>query len=263
MSSICPCFLSEKAKATKFEDKWLKVKKTIEPGLINWHNFGVHYVENRLRVIMFWASLTLILIFCFLIVVERKKNIITALEQAPDLLCSSTPDETTAFLDFFNANNQRTGAWHCFCHNNLKALGHEAVSALSITQGDFTAPCSDWLEHFDYLQTSPGRIGCFIAFVNVMIEVLVNWATDFRRPVNETMNVIDSIAGICRMQFLNLGLILISSTINFKVISGFSILRILDGQYDEFSADFYQSVAPEILSMFFFQLLTPHIIPLL
>jgi hypothetical protein len=64
-------------------------------------------------------------------------------------------------------------------------------------------------------------IGTFIpsmmAVTNILVEILIVTASKFTRPINQAKNVIDSIAGISWIQYINLGTVLITVSIHYDL----------------------------------------------
>ena len=52
--------------------------------------------------------------------------------------------------------------------------------------------------------------------VNALVELVVVLMSEFTRPINETVNYIDSINGIAWIQYVNLGFVLIFMSISIK-----------------------------------------------
>jgi len=83
-----------------------------------------------------------------------------------------------------------------------------------------------------------------MGIINISVEVLIGFASTFTRPVNETKNILDSLTGICAIQFINLGVILVFVSINYD-FNFFGITNppgILQGKFDDFSSPWYNKV---------------------
>ena len=49
---------------------------------------------------------------------------------------------------------------------------------------------------------------------DVLVELFVQFTSDFLKPIDDTTNLLDSIVGIMWIQFVNLGFILIFMSLN-------------------------------------------------
>lgn len=56
-----------------------------------------------------------------------------------------------------------------------------------------------------------------MGILNVLVEVLIQFASFFTRPINEEVNLIDSVNGIASIQYINLGTILIFVSIDYNL----------------------------------------------
>lgn len=56
-----------------------------------------------------------------------------------------------------------------------------------------------------------------MAVTNILVEILIVTASKFTRPINQAKNVIDSIAGISWIQYINLGTVLITVSIHYDL----------------------------------------------
>jgi hypothetical protein len=54
---------------------------------------------------------------------------------------------------------------------------------------------------------------------DIIVELFVQKASNFLKPLDETTNLIDSMLGIMWVQFVNLGFILIFISINIPIFS--------------------------------------------
>lgn len=73
-----------------------------------------------------------------------------------------------------------------------------------------------------------------MGIANILVELLIQFASTMTRPVNETENMIDSVTGISSIQYINLGttLIFVSINLNLKSTFGFgNPTGLLEGYY--------------------------------
>ena len=98
--------------------------------------------------------------------------------------------------------------------------------------------------HVGTVRAAISSIPLIIAAVNIIVEIIIVFIAEWRRPINDTQSVINSVSGIVGIQFVNLGLVLIFANINFKFEGAGSFISFLDGEFDDFNSPFYQKVAP-------------------
>jgi hypothetical protein len=78
-----------------------------------------------------------------------------------------------------------------------------------------------------------------MAIINIIVELVVQAISSFTRPINETVNLIDSMTGITWIQFVNLGFILIFMSIKVEFLSNDYVPGIFSGMYDDFNTSWY------------------------
>ena len=111
-------------------------------------------------------------------------------------------------------------------------------------------------------------VGLFIplimAVINVSVEILIGFASTFTRPVNETKNIIANITGISAIQFINLGLILVFVSIDFKldILGITNPPGILQGKFMDFTSGWYNKVGSQIVMTMIIEIVAPHGLPL-
>ena len=103
-----------------------------------------------------------------------------------------------------------------------------------------------------------------MGIINVSVEILIQFASIFTRPVNETKNIIDCITGISAIQFINLGLILIFVSIHYdlNILGIQNPPGILQGKFNDFSSGWYNKVGAQIIMTMIIEIVAPHGLPL-
>lgn len=101
--------------------------------------------------------------------------------------------------------------------------------------------------------------------INVLVEILIGVASQFTRPLNETMNVIHSITGITFIQLINMGLLLIfvSISFHFNILGFTNPPGILEGSFLDFTSPWYTKYGTQIVFTFVVEIAIPHGVPLL
>lgn len=105
-----------------------------------------------------------------------------------------------------------------------------------------------------------------MGIVNVLVEILIQVASIFTRPLNEEENLIDSLNGITSIQYINLGttLIFVSIRYNLKDLIGISNPSgLLEGWYIDFNSQWYNRFGSQIIVTFIVEIGVPHLTPLI
>ena len=77
---------------------------------------------------------------------------------------------------------------------------------------------------------------------DVLIELFVQFAERFTKPINVTSSLKHMIRGIAWIQFVNLGFVLIFVSLKIDVGYGFGFINdmgIFTGQYNKFNSSWY------------------------
>jgi len=114
------CF-KKTAYDVKFQGKWLRLKKTVDPELILWQNFAITKKSKCARKILFGFAMLLLLAACFYSVFLFERAIYDEEQQLPDFTCTtkvfSQVSRLEALADYKLAADKRNGDWHCYCSN--------------------------------------------------------------------------------------------------------------------------------------------------
>lgn len=79
--------LNEKYKEKRLQGRFLYVKDTLEPELLNWHNFGRRGFSFVFRNIVYYAAILLFLLFSFYICKSVNNESIEYKMRVPDIDC--------------------------------------------------------------------------------------------------------------------------------------------------------------------------------
>ena len=96
----------------------------------------------------------------------------------------------------------------------------------------------------------------------------IKYGSDFTRPINYTWNVIDGMKGISKIQFINLGLVLLIISLNIELQStAFKFVKnptgFLQGQHADFSSAWFLDTGHQIVLFMVLEIAIPHLLPLL
>ena len=95
-----------------------------------------------------------------------------------------------------NKKDQRNGDFYCFCENAYNQGGKVALNKILFPLTN-QAECLSWYNDKKKIEIVTTFTPLIMGIVNVLVELLIGFASQFTRPLNETKNVIDSITGIC------------------------------------------------------------------
>lgn len=262
---FCRCCFSEEFKAKILHGRFLRARRTIEPELINWHNFGVTRNQKCLTTSTFAGAAVMVLLVSFYAIQITTNGIRQTMRTVPDIACPAQVSLDAAQFDYFTDVEQQNGDFHCFCLNLLKEEGLQAARTAVFTV-DGEAHCSEWLASHQLIFYLTLLIPGIIAVVSIAIEHLIQVTEEQRRPVDETENALQAVTGIKSVQFVNLGLVLVFVSIHFRLSDDDVFPRVpgaLEGDFHEFTAHWYQLMSPQIVCAMVFQIAVPHVVPFL
>jgi hypothetical protein len=142
----CYCCFKKSAYDIKFQGRWLRLKKTVDPELILWENFAISRKSKCLRKIVFGFVMLLLLAACFYSVFCFEKLIYDWERQLPDFTCStkvfSNVSQAEALADYKLAWDKRNGDWHCYCSNAYQSKTSAQFDAITFDDPDPKAAAS-------------------------------------------------------------------------------------------------------------------------
>ena len=71
---FCKCCFAKNAQDIKFKNKWLRMKKAVDPELILWENYAVSRRSKCARKVVFVFGMIALLLCCFEIVFTFEKT---------------------------------------------------------------------------------------------------------------------------------------------------------------------------------------------
>tara|TARA_B110000285_G_C14890263_1_gene498204 strand:+ start:256 stop:807 length:552 start_codon:yes stop_codon:yes gene_type:complete len=169
--------------------------------------------------------------------VFRFEDLVYSWEQRlPSVSCSSKNykdvDVKAALADYKLSYEYRNGNWQCFCSNQQKQLSAKQFKALVFEDpnpsggGQYTCSGPEgtdchYCTYWQSLSTKTAWVVLLIPLIMGIVDEIVivcfELAAEYKKPINETQNLVNQIAGIMWIQFLNLGFILIFVSIKMDV----------------------------------------------
>lgn len=123
--SVFYCCTPKLYRKKLFRDKWIKVKRAVEPELLIWENFGVTKKSRFVRILLYLIFVVFMLGVCFFIIGILEKQSDNAQELIPNVQCPEVVDASAANLDYIEDN--RNGDFHCFCKSLFFSDGLRAI----------------------------------------------------------------------------------------------------------------------------------------
>jgi len=258
---ICCCCFSSKYARIQFKNRFLNLKPAVDPELLLWQNFGVSKKQRCMRIIIFVIFVLGILSLCFYSILFLEYTIQDSEAKLPGYDCSGDVLITQASTDYFNDLENRNGDFVCFCENLYNKEGYYGLEN-KIFPISGLPRCLEWYSLSQKIALITTFVPLVMGIINVLSEILIGFASQFTRPVNETKNIIDSIAGICSIQFINLGMLLIFVSINYEL----NIIGISNPpgiQFTDFTSPWYNKVGAQVILSMLIEIVAPHALPLI
>lgn len=102
--------------------------------------------------------------------------------------------------------------------------------------------CNEWFNDYWVILATIAGIAMLITVGNVLVELLILFATYFTRPVNLVDNINNSIRAISLIQFINLGLILLVINFNVGMKDFFTLESYFNGEFRDMTSMWYIKV---------------------
>jgi hypothetical protein len=180
--------------------------------------------------LIFIICMIVLLGVCFFLVFWFENLIYDFEKRLPPFDCSSELYTNIgigqALYDHRLSWDKRIGEWHCFCSNNKDKMSVKEFSEITFTDilpepedapyctGIKCKYCDQWVD-LDLKTTIIGLIIPLIMGIgDVLVELFVQATSAFLKPIDDTINLLDSIIGIMWIQFVNLGWVLIFMSLN-------------------------------------------------
>lgn len=195
----CNCCKPASIEKRLLNDKLIYAEEPHEPGILNWHNYGVSDSTTCQRKFAIFTTMLAIMFSFILSIILLKSWASERLIMVPSMDCLADVSETDAFIDFNMDVTKRSGNLHCFCKDIVDELGFEQTYLYTSSikgDSDLGDICAKWVWAYRVKLSINYGIGFLIVGVNLFIEWFIKYFKDWRRSENDTAQQIFVISGI-------------------------------------------------------------------
>lgn len=192
---FCCCF-KQRTEDKRFNGRFLRVKRAVDPELIIWGNYGFSRAGIFCRRLMYYIFQLSILIASYYAVLVLENRNIELEATVPNAACPSETLEADAYNDWLiQPASQRTGSFHCFC-KGLYDVSTEGATEYEFSQ-DGEKHCAEWLSTLILVLILGLVIPAAVGTLNVILEVALMEGSDWcARPHNVNETIRNSVRGI-------------------------------------------------------------------
>lgn len=195
------------------------------------------------------------MILSFAIIVYSRDYQSTLSDKYGNSSCPSTEIlQEDAVTDYLKAASEKVGLMNCYCMQEYKDLGFD-VKDIKFSNGE--KYCDDWL--FSY-SVNNALIWCMVlvmSMINVMLKVAMRILSAFERRHDKTDLVISNTFKMFIVQFVNTALIIL--IVNAKLDFMPSWSPIFNGEYEDFTTEWYKQIGVSIILTMLIGIFSPHI----
>lgn len=249
------CCRSKERKKRMFKGKMLDVRHPAPPSLILWENLGVSRKERCFRISIVALISILLMILTFIIIVFARDFQSSLSQEYKTSSCPSDPvSQYDALADQLKDKSERTGLMHCYCLDQYKEHNFD-VKDIVFSNGK--KYCSDWLYSYSVNNTLIWCMVLVMSMINVMLKVALRILSEYERRHDKTDLVISNTFKMFFVQFCNTALIIL--IVNAKLDFMPSWSPIFNGDYDDFTTEWYRQIGVSIILTMLIGVVSPHL----
>ncbi|CAG9332151.1 unnamed protein product [Blepharisma stoltei] len=232
----------------------LVVKPTVEPSNIKWENLEYgHWNRQIRRTIIVALSIGImigsIILMC---VIQREENLLPSSET-----CAKKINKD-ASLEYAEANYTSDTKTYCWCMQ-------QSFSKI-VDNSDYNHYCKDYISQLSIATTVRVFASIGIIAINYVLKWALAWLTRYERASTWTKEQLAIMNKLFFVLFFNTSMINLFVNANFEDLVFVKDLAFKDylfnGDYDDFSRDWYTKVGATIVVTMFIGIASPHFITL-
>lgn len=239
----------------------MTIRDTVDPQIILWENIGISKMNNLINRTFVFFAVVGTLIFSYIgqyywqFIAKSLKDFRKSECSAEDLF---TNDEV--WLDHMQPNTYQLGQMDCYCEQLFELYGEKAYLMLF---ADGEQHCKDWASIRNIQKYETEALGCWIAFVNIIITYVFNFVGDHMRNKNVAENDIGVMRNVFLMSFINTAILIIVAQNCFVAsqerYEANDKRDIFIGMFIEFDVQWYLSLGPVVIFAQACMLVFPHL----
>lgn len=166
----------------------------------------------------------------------------------------STVTQTDAYNDYQKAESQRSGLMSCYCLQEFKTRGYDVTN---IQFSDSKYYCNDWIYTYSVSNAFIWFMVFMMSAINVFLKTALRLFSAYERRHDKTDLVISNTFKMFIVQFLNTGIIILVVNAKFDFMPSWS--PILNGDYDDFTSEWYKHIGVSIILTMLIGIFSPHL----
>jgi hypothetical protein len=262
--SCCCSARQAELKKMHFFKKWPKINQASEPDNIKWENLGYSNKSRNTRSCILWL-IAIVLIIASLIGIVIMKNRTTELKQEFKLNvpCPETVSKEQAWSDMQLPEEFRTGLIACYCKPllpklALKIFDHEFTEFQIDGVSDTNKYCGDWTTNYLIQNSLVVGTSMVVVIINIIVCTIFEKIAAFEKSHTSNDETISQFQKITIMQFINIAVVIL--LVNFDSLDGpfLGFIPILNGEYKDFTAQWYEQVGKTLCLTLFINIFSPH-----
>ncbi|CAG9312667.1 unnamed protein product [Blepharisma stoltei] len=232
----------------------LVVKPTVEPSNIKWENLEYSHWNRQIRRAIIIAIAIGIMIGSIILicVIQAEENLLPS-----DQTCAKKID-VEATLEYAEKNYKSDTQVYCWCMQ-------QKFSKL-LDDSEYNDYCSDYISQFRVATTVRVFASLGIIAINYILKWTLSWLSKYERASTWTKEQLSIMNKLFFVLFFNTSIITLMVNANFKDLVFVKDLAFKDylfnGDYSDFSRDWYTKVGSTILITMFIGVASPHFVTL-
>ena len=238
-----------------FEGRWLDVRQPPPASLILWENLGVGKTERFFRILLVSLVSFLLMILWFIVIVYSRDYQSTLSSKYGDKSWPKTTiTQTEAYNDYQKSESQRLGLMSCYCSQEFKKSGYN-VSNIQFSDSKYY--WNDWIYTYSVSNAFIWFMVFMLSVMNVILKTILRLFSAWERRHDKTDLVISNTFKMFVVQFVNTAIIILIVNAKFDFMPSWS--PILNGEYDDFSTEWYKHIGVSIILTMLIGVFSPHI----
>ncbi|CAI2368472.1 unnamed protein product [Moneuplotes crassus] len=163
-------------------------------------------------------------------------------------------DQEDALQDQLKESKERSGLMHCYCVQQFDDKGYD-VRNIEFSNGNHY--CNDWVVKYSLNNAMIWGVVFMISLINVYLKVILRIISVHERRHDKTDLVISNTFKMFFVQFFNTAIIILIVNANIKFMPSWS--PIFNGEYKDFTTDWYRQIGVSIILTMLFGIFSPHL----
>ncbi|EAR88902.2 transmembrane protein, putative (macronuclear) [Tetrahymena thermophila SB210] len=245
---ICGCCDCCVPKEKLFQKKVINVKDAPNPDSILWENNDSSALLLRKLISVIVTIAVVVGSYILIVWIRNRKQDI--MQQYPSVDCSnpifnniqSDQGKNLVVLeDNQSSGTVKVGYIYCYCKTQINEIFSGSLDQ------PYKSICNSWLTSYTLSQFLPYAAVLCIVVINVIIQFLFQALSQFEKHKLLDDQLKSFIIKTFIAQFINTGLILLLTNINFDITTTGTLQFLFGGNYDDLSPEWFKNVGTVII----------------